>query len=144
MKTRLQKYVEEHNISQVQFLGFQPKDQLKYSLNAADIHLVVNQKGIKGVSVPSKIYGVMAAGKPVLGVLEQGSEAYRLIEDSECGVLVEPQQYDEFVLKLKFMYFMDRNKLRAFGMDGRAYLDRYLKREIAMGKYRDLLQKLSS
>lgn len=66
-----------------------------YSLNAAHVHLVVNQKGIKGVSVPSKIYGVMAAGKPVLGVLENGSEAYRLIRESNCGLLVEPHSYEE-------------------------------------------------
>lgn len=144
VKAQMQQYVEEHKITQVTFLSFQPKENLKYSLNAADIHLVVNQKGIKGVSVPSKIYGVMAAGKPVLGVLEQGSEAHRLIEDSECGLLVEPQQYDEFVTRLKTMYFMDRNNLKASGLNGRAYLERHLKRETAMGKYRDLLQKLSS
>ena len=58
----MQEFVEDNSIQNVFFLPYQPKEFIKYSLNVADVHLVVNQKGIKGVSVPSKIYGVMAAG----------------------------------------------------------------------------------
>ncbi|WP_211749198.1 glycosyltransferase family 4 protein [Paenibacillus sp. Marseille-Q4541] len=144
VKHKMMSFVKEQQITQVKFLGFQDKSRIKYSLNAADIHLVVNQKGIKGVSVPSKIYGVMAAGKPVFGVLEDGSEAFRLVEESKCGVLVEPQQYDEFVEKVKQMYFMKNSELFEMGMRGRSYLDQNLRREVAMDKYRTLLHSLTS
>lgn len=128
--------------SQVYFLPYQPKEDLVYSLNAAHVHLVVNQKGIKGVSVPSKIYGVMAAGKPVLGVLENGSEAYRLIRESNCGLLVEPHSYEEVVRSVLAFYEWDREELEACGMRGRAYLEQYLRRELSLERYRELLLSL--
>lgn len=144
VKQQMMLHVKEQHNEQVKFLGFQDKSRIKYSLNAADVHLVVNQKGIKGVSVPSKIYGVMAAGKPVLGVLEEGSEAFRLVEASGCGLLVEPQQYDGFVATVKQMYFMNKNERYEMGMRGRSYLEQNLRREVAMEKYRTLLHTLTT
>lgn len=143
-KEKMQTYAAEHGIEQVRFIPYQPKEDLVYSLNAADLHLVVNQKGIKGVSVPSKIYGVMAAGKPVLGVLEEGSEAYQLIEKSGNGLLAAPQQYENIIRRLMEMCVMDRSLLRTMGMNGRVYLEKHLKRETSMNKYRDLLLQLAS
>ena len=90
VKDKVEAYVNENNLNNVTFIPYQDKTDLIYSLNAADIHWVVNAKGIKGVSVPSKLYGVMAAGKPVLGVLDEGSEARLIVEESNCGVCIEP------------------------------------------------------
>lgn len=94
VKQKLVDYVNENNLINVKFIPYQAKEDLIYSLNAGDIHWVVNAKGIKGVSVPSKLYGVMAAGKTVLGVLEEGSEARLIIEECGCGVCIEPSQYE--------------------------------------------------
>lgn len=137
VKSRMQQKVKDNH--QVFFLPFQPKNEIKYTLNAADVHLVVNQKGIKGVSVPSKIYGVMAAGKPILGVLEDGSEAARLINSSNCGLVVEPQCYEEIIEKIKFLYRLDRQELQLYGLRGREYLEQNLRRDISLEKYRKLL-----
>ena len=71
------------------------KADLIYSLNAGDVHWCVNAKGIKGVSCPSKAYGIMAASKPILGVLESGSEVRCLIEDTHGGFCCEPGEYDK-------------------------------------------------
>lgn len=142
VKAKMQEYVAEHELSQVYFLPYQPKEDLVYSLNAAHVHLVVNQKGIKGVSVPSKIYGVMAAGKPVLGVLESGSEAYRLIRESNCGLLMEPHSYEEVIRSVQAFYELDREELDAYGMRGRVYLEQYLRRELSLERYRELLLSL--
>jgi colanic acid biosynthesis glycosyl transferase WcaI len=144
VKKEMKKFVDENGIQNTHFLSFQPKDSIKYSLNAADIHWVVNQKGIKGVSVPSKIYGVMAAGKPVLGVLERGSEACRLIVESGCGFVNEPGSYAEIVLQLEEVIHMNRYDLKKKGLNGRTYLDNHLKREIALNKYKHLLSQISS
>ena len=129
-------------LNNVLFLPYQPKDFIKYSLNAADVHLVVNQKGIKGVSVPSKIYGVMAAGKPILGVLEQGSEAERLISESCSGLVVEPQDYKGVTEAITKLYKMNENERIEMGLQGRHYLDTYLKKETSINKYRELLKSL--
>ncbi|MGR3766032.1 glycosyltransferase family 4 protein [Rossellomorea sp. NS-SX7] len=139
VKSEMQSYVVDNNITNVHFLPYQPKEFIKYSLNTADVHLVVNQKGIKGVSVPSKIYGVMAAGKPILGVLEKDSEAEILISKSNCGHIVEPQNYDEIIEKIEGFYQMNKKDLDDLGNNGRGYLEKYLKREISINKYRETL-----
>ena len=134
VKQILVDYVEENNLENVKFIPYQPKEDLIYSLNAGDIHWVVNAKGIKGVSVPSKLYGVMAAGKTVLGVLEEGSEARLIIEDCKCGVCIEPGKYDEVYEKLKDI--IDNIKeYKSIGMSGKDYVDRFIKKDVAIGKY---------
>lgn len=139
VKSEMETYVKNNKQGNVFFLPFQPKSEIKYTLNAADIHLVVNQKGIKGVSVPSKIYGVMAAGKPVLGVLEKGSEACLLIENSGCGVVVEPQNYSDVTKELMNMYTLDSDVLKDKGIRGRKYLEQHLRKDQSLDKYRNLL-----
>ena len=59
-------YVKQHHMDNVVFIPYQDKTDLIYSLNADDVHWCVNAKGIKGVSCPSKAYGIMAASKPIL------------------------------------------------------------------------------
>lgn len=95
VKSKLIDYKNEHSLSNVYFLPYQKKEDLLYSLNAADVHLVTNAKGIKGISVPSKIYGIMATNIPVWGILEEGSEAWRMVEESGCGVLCHAGDYEE-------------------------------------------------
>ncbi|HFK1762450.1 glycosyltransferase WbuB [Bacillus wiedmannii] len=142
VKKDMQEFVEDNSIQNVFFLPYQPKEFIKYSLNVADVHLVVNQKGIKGVSVPSKIYGVMAAGKPILGVLEQDSEAQMLIEKSKSGIVVEPQDYKGIIRTIEQFYRMEESSVKEMGLNGRKYLDENLKREISINKYRNLLKQL--
>lgn len=142
VKEKMTKYVEAQAIDNVVFLTYQPKKDLKYSLNAADIHLVVNQKGIKGVSVPSKIYGVMAAGKSVLGILEKGSEAEQLISKSRCGLVTEPGDYNEIENAIIELYEKNTKDLIEMGNRGRAYLDMNLKKEMSLEKYKVLLKSL--
>ncbi|AYF09188.1 MULTISPECIES: glycosyltransferase family 4 protein [Bacillus] len=142
MKENMNAFVMENGIENVLFLPYQPKEFIKYSLNVADIHLVVNQKGIKGVSVPSKIYGVMAAGKPILGVLERESEAEILITNSDCGVVVEPQDYNGIIEAIKHFYNMKDQERKEMGIRGRDYLEQNLKKETSIQKYNEVLQSL--
>ncbi|WP_079710649.1 glycosyltransferase family 4 protein [Paraliobacillus ryukyuensis] len=142
VKNKMKKYTTENNLNNVLFLPYQDKDFIKYSLNVADIHLVVNQKGIKGVSVPSKVYGVMAAGKPILGVLEHGSEAQKLISYSKSGTVIEPHNYKGIINAINNFFEMSSDDLKQTGMSGRKYLEKYLRKEISIGKYRELLKKI--
>lgn len=143
VKERLQQYAFDHELSNVKFLPYQPKEFLKYSLNAADVHLVVNQKGIKGVSVPSKIYGVMAAGKPVLGVLEQDSEVQRLLFESGAGIVIEPQDYQGVVHAITYLRSLKPEELKEMGSKGRVYLEQHLTRDTSINKYRHVLQSVA-
>jgi glycosyltransferase involved in cell wall biosynthesis len=138
VKPKLQNYAENHNLGNVIFAPFQRKEDLIYSLNAADVHIVTNAKGIKGVSVPSKIYGILAVNKPIWGILEKGSEAWRIIEDSGCGVLIEAGDYESMRKSLKDIVSNKKQFVEKYST-GRAYLMKYLTKEKSINAYRDAL-----
>lgn len=142
MKQTLTDFVKNHNINNVVFLPYQPKDEIIYSLNSADIHFVTNQKGIKGVSVPSKLYGIMAVGKAVLGILEEGSEAQLLIQNSNCGKSVEPQDYNKIESLIQEYINMDKKVIQSLGLNGRKYLEENLTMGLSLKKYNDVIEKL--
>lgn len=134
-KNYIERYANEHRLSNVKFIPYQDKDDLIYSLNSGDIHLVVNAKGIKGVSVPSKLYGVMAAGKTILGILEECSEARLIIEECNCGVCIEPGKYELIYESLKNI-IDNIDEYREIGKNGKKYVDKYIRKDVAIEKYR--------
>lgn len=134
----LKSYKEKNQLDNVVFIPYQEKKDLVYSLNAGDVHWVVNAKGIKGISVPSKLYGVMAAGKPVIGVLDEGSEARLIIEEAGCGLLSDPSDYPR--IKKLIQTYIDHkgdDYAKAMGEKGRNYLMKYLTKEVSIRKYED-------
>lgn len=131
-------YKENNNLSNVVFIPYQDKSQLVYSLNAGDVHFVVNARGIKGVSVPSKLYGVMAAGKPVLGIMEKGAEARLIVEEAGCGLSVEPGKYKQIEELIdKFIQLRGTQELEEMGRRGREYLTGNLTKAASIEKYRN-------
>ena len=141
VKQKLMDYAKENELTNVYFIPYQDKNDLVYSLNAADVHLVTNSKGIKGVSVPSKIYGVMATNKPVFGILEQGSEAYNIIKDSNCGVVAETGNYDDIKNKLNEIINDNKNFINKHST-GRDYLVNNFTKDKSIDKYKKELEKL--
>lgn len=134
----LKEYQRQHHLENVVFIPYQEKKDLIYSLNAGDVHFVVNAKGIKGVSVPSKLYGVMAAGKPVFGILEEGSEARLIVEEADCGKVVTPEDYAAIhELMNEFIQKKDSEALKQMGENGRDYLTRHLTKDVSIEKYKD-------
>jgi len=140
---KLVAYTEKHHFENVVFIPYQDKADLIYSLNAGDVHWCVNAKGIKGVSCPSKAYGIMAAGKPVLGVLEGGTEVRGLIEECDCGKCCEPGDYVEVADEIRwFIENAESEEFRSMGARGRAYLEKNLTRDVSVKRYAEEILKL--
>lgn len=139
---KLKIYKTENGLGNVVFIPYQDKKELVYSLNAADVHFCVNAKGIKGVSVPSKVYGIIAAQKPLLAVLEEGSEARLLIEETGCGIVADPGDYEGIRRAIEAFIAKTDEELVEMGRRGREYLEKNLTKEISIDKYRKALEKL--
>lgn len=136
----LLEYKQTHLLENVIFIPYQAKEDLVYSLNAADVHWCVNAKGIKGVSCPSKFYGIAAVAKPTLAVLEQGSEIACLIEESGCGLIAEPGDYDKIEDNLRYVIeHASSDELISMGRKGRKYLEERLTKDISIAKYREAI-----
>lgn len=129
-------YTREHKMSNVVFIPYQDKEDLNYSLNAGDVHWCVNAKGIKGVSCPSKYYGLAAAGKPIIGVLEEGSEIRCLIEETCGGYCSEPGDFEHMLRHIQwFVEHAGSKEVEAMGRRSHENLMRNLTRENSVKKY---------
>lgn len=129
-------YTKEHHFENVVFIPYQDKEDLIYSLNAGDVHWCVNAKGIKGVSCPSKAYGIMASGKPIIGVLEVGTEIRGLIEECNCGKCCEPGDYVEVADIIRwYIENAGTGEVKEMGTNGRKYLEKNLTKDVSIAKY---------
>jgi glycosyltransferase involved in cell wall biosynthesis len=81
----VEEQVERLRLGNVRFLPVQPLERLSQSLGAADVHLASMMERLAGLVVPSKVYGILAAGRPCIFLGPRSSEAARIIEDHECG-----------------------------------------------------------
>ena len=133
---KLVMYTKRHHFENVVFIPYQDKADLIYSLNAGDVHWCVNAKGIKGVSCPSKAYGIMGVGKPIIGVLEKGSEVRMLIDEIGCGKCCEPGDYVEVADIIRwYIENADTDVEKRMGMKGREYLEKNLTKDVSVKKY---------
>lgn len=129
-------YTKRHHFENVVFIPYQDKADLIYSLNAGDVHWCVNAKGIKGVSCPSKAYGIMGVGKPIIGVLEEQSEVRMLIDEIGCGKCCEPGDYVKVAHIIR--WYIENAGLgeeKKMGLKGRKYLEENLTKDVSIEKY---------
>ena len=95
--------VAESNLDNCTFLPYQDKENLPYSLTACDLALVSIAPGLEGVVAPSKLYGIMAAGKAIAAICESHSYLRQIIDDAGCGACVnnnDSQELASFILSL--------------------------------------------
>ena len=78
------------NSANVRFLPFRPADQVPHVMMAGDVHIVTVRRGLEGIVVPSKLYGILAAGRPVLSVADSKCDAARIVVEAGCGVAADP------------------------------------------------------
>lgn len=140
---KLKEYKEKHHFNNIVYIPYQTKEDLIYSLNAGDVHWCVNALGIKGVSCPSKAYGIMGVGKPIIGVLEEGSEIRCLIEEAECGKCCSPGEYNRVADIIQwYIDHASEEELVEMGLNGRRYLEQSLTKESSVRKYIDAIKTL--
>jgi colanic acid biosynthesis glycosyl transferase WcaI len=90
----LQAMAQEVKHGSVVGAPYQPREMIRDLLAAADVHLVSLLPGCEGTMVPSKFYGILAAGRPVVYVGRTSGEAARVIAETGCGIVVEPGDVD--------------------------------------------------
>ena len=93
----LQEAVAGLETRNVTLLPFQPEEVLPYSLATGDVAVVSLDRGVEGLSMPSKTYYAMAAGSAVAGISVTPSDLQRVIERHRCGFNVEPGDVRGFV-----------------------------------------------
>jgi colanic acid biosynthesis glycosyl transferase WcaI len=84
------------DLPNVRFAGYVPDERLVELLATGDVHAVPLRRGLGSVSVPSKTYSILAAGRPIVAAIDAGTEVPRILDASGAGVAVEPDDADAF------------------------------------------------
>jgi glycosyltransferase involved in cell wall biosynthesis len=142
-KEHIETFADQNNLSNFRYLPYFPREDLRYSLPMADVHLMTLRDEMAGIAVPGKLYGIMAAGRPALMVGPAASESGETIRGYEAGRVVDPSQdpnpeqtlYDT-VLRL----YSDDDERRRLGTNGReAFLETF-EREVCCESWAELLR----
>jgi colanic acid biosynthesis glycosyl transferase WcaI len=102
----------------IRFLDFFPASKIPSVLAAADAHVITVKHGLEGVVVPSKMYGILAAGKPILAVAPKETDAVSLGIQRGFAVAADPDRPEEVVNAVRALV-SDPNKLKAMGKAAR-------------------------
>jgi colanic acid biosynthesis glycosyl transferase WcaI len=108
----------------VRFLPFFPANKVASVLAAADAQIVTIKRGLEGVVVPSKIYGILAAGRPIVAVAPTQTDAAALGLRDGFGVASDPDKPAELVAIVRAL-LADPAKLTAMGLAARAAASQY-------------------
>lgn len=85
-QTILRDYLEKHQLSNLTLLPFQPRHKLPHTLTACDLSLVSLIPGAETIVAPCKLYGMLAAGRPILSISASGSYLDQLLTQHACGI----------------------------------------------------------
>jgi len=114
----LQQAVGKANLTSFVFQDFQPPELLGDSLAAADVHLVSLLPALEGLVVPSKVYGILAAGRPAIFVGDTRGDVADLLRERDCGIAVAVGDSQGLVDQLRRLRG-DRGRLEAMGRRAR-------------------------
>jgi glycosyltransferase involved in cell wall biosynthesis len=138
----LKSKAELRGMPNLRFLAYQPRAELEDSLAAADLHLVSLIPSLEGLIVPSKFYGILAAGRAVLFIGDQDGELSRVICATHCGLVLEPGNSQALAATIKDLE-SNRDQLAAMGLAARALLCSRFSTKLALASWRKLLTEVA-
>jgi putative colanic acid biosynthesis glycosyltransferase WcaI len=125
----------------VRFLPYQQRERLPLSLSSADLHVVGLAKGLAGYVVPSRLYGILSAARPVIAAADEDSETARLVSEIGCGLVIPPGRPELLARTIREAYD-GAYDLVEMGRRGREYVEREADRAVAMERYRAVVAEL--
>ena len=138
LRPRLEAEARVSELGNVQFHGYQSREQLTATLCAADVHLVMLNPKLEGFIVPSKVYAIAAAGRPMIFIGDHSGEVARILNEVGCGVTVE--QNDVRGLQHRILQFARNPEVcRIMGARGRIAFERQWDKDIAVTRWERLL-----
>ena len=141
-KRSLQADAERRGLTNVRFFPYQPKAGLSDSFATADLFIVSLKRGLAGFIVPSKLYGILAAGRPFIAAVDPDCEVAEIARAHDCGVVVEPGDRDAMLEAIRRLH-ADRLSRARMASQARTVGLIYDRRR-AVEAYHELLEDVSA
>lgn len=137
-KEQLNQMIETNSLSNIHLLPFQPYEDIAHVFSLGDVGLIISKPGIGGSSVPSKTWGIMAAGRPILASFDANSELVQLIVKTQSGLFADADDIDGLVNAIIELHMNGANRIN-LGKNGRDYVISNLSKGICTQRYIDTL-----
>jgi putative colanic acid biosynthesis glycosyltransferase WcaI len=134
---------EKRQLANVRFMPFQPRSRLPEVLATADVSLVILRRGIGSGSLPSKVFSILASGRPILASVDEACETWDLVERAQAGLCVPPENPSELaeaILALR----RDQGLRERLGRNGRSWAELYHSPQSAAEQFEKLLLEVVS
>lgn len=141
-RPEVEAFIAEHGLSEsVRYLDYLPRDQIRYSLGAADAHLITVKEGLEGMIVPSKLFGIMAAARPSLYVGSTESEIARILTETDSGECFTEGSVAELAAAMR-RFASGTDARRRMGANARTALEGRYDAQTACRAWGDFLEEL--
>ncbi|MGB3496055.1 MAG: glycosyltransferase family 4 protein [Elainellaceae cyanobacterium] len=139
-RQQLMEQVEQLSLTNVQFLPYQDRDDLPYSLTACDLALVSVGRGMEGLVAPSKLYSALSSGRPIGVICEESSYLRSLLQEAQCG---ETFRHGDATGLAEFVRLLqgDRALTERMGQAGRSHLQNNFTPQHCARRYANVLHQ---
>ena len=140
-KSPLEALVRQKKLLNVRFFDYQPKSELAHSLSAADLHLVPLTRELSQCLMPSKLYGILAAGRPYLTNAVPESELHHITVNHDVGITVAPGSVTAIADAIRRVK-SDPGHLKRMSENARQLAVTRFTREESVEKFRNVLKNV--
>ncbi len=140
-RAALQQMAEARGLDNVRFFPYQPKEMLHDSFSAADVFIVSLKAGIEGYIVPSKVYGILAAGRPFVAATDPTAEPAVIARESGAGLVADAGDAEALADAIVALY-QNPELAKEMGMRARQAAHQF-DRKVAIQAYHDLFTGLA-
>jgi colanic acid biosynthesis glycosyl transferase WcaI len=137
----LKELAETLEADKVLFFPWQAYEDRAMPISAAHLHVVGLARGLAGYIVPSRMWGVLAAGRPVIAAAEDESETAAVVRQTGCGLVVPPGDPLRLAEAIRACHD-GKHDLEEMGRRARAYAQTETDRAIAVARYRTVLEEI--
>ena len=129
-----------HHLDTILFQPYQPRENLSFSLSVADVHWISLRPTLEGLIVPSKFYGILAAGRPVIHVGDVAGEIPALLQEGACGVAISMGEDQQLAQQIA-AWADDPALCQRMGNNARHFFEARFDQPMAMTAWYRLIQK---
>jgi glycosyltransferase involved in cell wall biosynthesis len=140
-KKEVEEYIRKYNLTSALSLPYQPIADLKYSLSAADVHIVSLGQTMVGIIHPCKIYGAMAVGRPILFLGPKPSHISDILDRHYIGIHVSHGDVPAAIAAIRRFRGMPAAQLQSMGRTAQMILEQSLSQPLLCGQFCDLVEK---
>lgn len=137
-KSELEQLAESRGLKNTLFIPFQSREMLPQVLATADVSLVTLKRGLGADSVPSKLYSILASGRPVIASVDAASDTSRLAREAQCGTFAEPENPSALANAILNLAH-DASLRQRLGENGRNYVWNFRSKRDAAERFQELI-----